>query len=142
MISSYHLYSVIIICLHIVKWFQVCLLNITSNISIWFANPVAIEKVAFGSSLAERGKNISNDYPRYDTKPSDGETPVLELCRMWNTPSVRLHLSFLRPRVVITVRVLSDGQIELLNHLLYLKPFNCAPTNDWYYIQLVSDNDA
>ena len=30
------------------------------------------------------------EFPGYDTKPSDGETSVLELWEMWSTPSVPL----------------------------------------------------
>ena len=68
--------------------------------------------------------------PRYDTKPSDEEVAVLELWGMWSTCSLLL-LSFpLWLDVVIPVRAWSTGQIELFNHLLYLKPFNCVQTNE------------
>ena len=69
----------------------------------------------------QRG-NLTHKCPGYDTKLSDGEVPVLELWGMWNIPS-------LKPGVVIPVRVPSMGQIELFNHLQYLKPFNCS--NKW-----------
>ena len=54
-------------------------------------------------------------------KLSDGEAPVLELWRMWNTPSFPLLPGLLIPGVVVPVRVPSMGQIEIFNHLLYLK---------------------
>ena len=36
--------------------------------------------------------SIPNKCPEYDTKQSDGEAPVLELWRMWSTPSLLLLL--------------------------------------------------
>ena len=55
-----------------------------------------------------------NDFPGYDTKQSDGEVPVmLELWRMWSTPSLPLLPGPLWSRVVAPDRVLSMGQIEL-----------------------------
>ena len=40
----------------------------------------------------QRGKTpATNEYHEYDTKQSDGEAPVmLELCRVWSTPSLPL----------------------------------------------------
>ena len=32
--------------------------------------------------------------------------------------------------VIVPIRVLSMGQIELFNHLLFLKPFNCVLKNE------------
>ena len=37
--------------------------------------------------------------------------------------------------VVVPVRVPFMVQIKLLNHFLYLKPFKCEQTNDWYSIE-------
>ena len=37
--------------------------------------------------------------------------------------------------------VLSIGQIELFNHLLYLKTFNYGQTNDLYLIELLVLNN-
>ena len=59
-----------------------------------------------------------------------GKAPVLELWGMWSTLSLPLLPGSLLPGVVVPVRVLSMGQIELFNHLLYLKPFNCVQAND------------
>ena len=49
--------------------------------------------------------------PEFVTKPSDGVAPVLELWR------------------ILSIRVLFMGQMELVNHLLPLKPFKCV--NKW-----------
>ena len=72
----------------------------------------------------------SNECSEYDTKQSDGQAPVLELWRMWSTPSLPLFSGPLWPGVVALVCVLSMDQIELFNLLLYLKPFNCMQTNE------------
>ena len=74
---------------------------------------------------------------RAPPQPSDGEAPVLELWGMWSIPSLPLLSDSLWPRMILPVRVLSMGQIELFNHLLYLKPFNCGQTHGpsivWIY---------
>ena len=68
----------------------------------------------------------------YDTKPSDGQDPILKLWGMWSTPSLLLLPGPLRFRVVVPVRVPSMDQIELFNHLLriiticYLKQYSCV----------------
>ena len=56
--------------------------------------------------------------------------PVLELREMLCTPSLPLLLSPLWPRVVISVRVLSMGQIEIGNYFLNMKLFRCEEIND------------
>ena len=48
----------------------------------------------------------------YSTAPAKW---AMELWVMWSTPPLPWFLS-----------VLSMGQIEIFNHLLYLKPFNCV----------------
>ena len=40
------------------------------------------------------------------------------------------------PRVVISDRISSISQIEIFNHFLYLKRFNCVQTNEWCWIEL------
>ena len=56
----------------------------------------------------------SNECPRYDTKQSDGETPViLVLWAMWNTPSLPSFPGPLWPGLVAPDSVLSMDQIEL-----------------------------
>ena len=70
----------------------------------------------------------SCEYLEHDSRPSD----VLGLWQMWSTHSLSLLRGPLWPRVVIPIRVLSMGQIELLNYLWYLKPLNCVQTNDSY----------
>ena len=39
--------------------------------------------------------------------------------------------------MVEAVKVLSDGKIELLYHLLYFKLFKCVQTNNSYQIELL-----
>ena len=55
-----------------------------------------------------------NEYPRYDTKQSDGEVPVmLGLWGIRSTPSLPLLPGILYPGVVASDRALSMGLIEL-----------------------------
>ena len=63
----------------------------------------------------QRGKTPTpNECPRYDTKLSDGEAPVmLELWGIWSTPSLPSLLGPLWPGLVTPDWVLSLGQIEL-----------------------------
>ena len=67
------------------------------------------------SAPLQRGRSpLPNKRRRYDTKQSDGEVPVmLELWRMWSTPLLPSLPDPLRPRVVVSVRVIYMGQIEL-----------------------------
>ena len=59
-------------------------------------------------------RSIPNQCPRYDTKQSDGEVPVmLELWGMWITPLMPLPPGLLWPGVVAPDRFLSIGQIEV-----------------------------
>ena len=54
--------------------------------------------------------------PGYDTKQSDSEASVmLEVWRMWSTPSLPLLPGPLWPGVVAPDRVLSKGKIELFD---------------------------
>ena len=53
-----------------------------------------------------------SESPGYDTKPLDGEAPILELWEMWSTPSLPLFVRALWSRVVIPVWVPSMSQIE------------------------------
>ena len=71
----------------------------------------------------QRSKPL-HEYPGYEPKPSDGEASVLELC------ATQLISGPLKPKLVVSVGVPSMGQIELFNHLLYVKPFNYAQIND------------
>ena len=57
-----------------------------------------------------------NECPRYDTKQSDGEVPVMQgLWGMRSTPSLLSLPGPLWPTVVAPDRVLSMGQIELFD---------------------------
>ena len=66
----------------------------------------------------------------YDTKPSDGEGSVLQFWGMWSIPSLQLLQGPLCSGVVVHVRILSMGEIELFSHLRYLKPLNCIQAID------------
>ena len=81
--------------------------------------------------------HLANKCPRYDAKQSDGETPDLEIWRIWSTPSLPLLSDPLWPGVVAPDRVPSMGQIDqtvykqMTNVKLwlveqYLKLFNCV----------------
>ena len=71
----------------------------------------------------QRGKiHLPNECPGYGTKPYNGEASVLELWRMWSTPTLPLLPDPLWPKILWSVRVLSMEQIEPFYHLLYLKP--------------------
>ena len=57
-----------------------------------------------------------NKCPDYDIKQSDSGAPaMLELWRVWSTPSLPLFPGSLWPRMAATDRVLSMGQIELFD---------------------------
>ena len=60
-----------------------------------------------------------NECPGYDTKQSDSEAPVLELWRMWITPSLPLLPGSPWPRVVAS---------DWLPSTVW--PFNCVQAND------------
>ena len=61
-----------------------------------------------------------NKCPRYDTKQSDGEAPVMELWDM-STPSLSLLPVLLWPGVEVFERVPSMSQIKLFDHLTVSK---------------------
>ena len=68
----------------------------------------------YPNCISAEGYDSPNKCPGYDTKQSDGETPVmLELWGMGSTPSLQLLLGQLWPGVVAPNSVLSVGQIEL-----------------------------
>ena len=61
--------------------------------------------------------HICNEYPVYDIKHSDGEAPVmLEFWEMRSIPLLLLLPGLLWPRVIAPDRLLSMGQIELLDN--------------------------
>ena len=62
----------------------------------------------------------------YNAKPSEIEAPVQELLEIWSTTPLPLLPGPLWPGVVVPVSVSSIGQIELFDHLRYVKPFNCV----------------
>ena len=59
---------------------------------------------------------------RYNTKPSDGEVPVLVFRTILSMPSLLLFPGHLWPGIVIPVRVPSMNQKEMF-YFLNLKPF-------------------
>ena len=58
------------------------------------------------------GKRLSNEYPEYDTKQSDGEAPALKILAIWSTPLLALFPGPLWPEMVVPDRVLLMGQIK------------------------------
>ncbi len=71
--------------------------------------------VGYTDCTAAGRYNPRNECPRYDTKQSDGEIPVmLGLWGMWSTPSLPLLPAPLWPGIVAPDRIQSMGQIELL----------------------------
>ena len=54
-----------------------------------------------------------NECPRYDSKQSDGDAPVLELLGMWSNPSLPSLSGPLWPGVAEPDRAMSMGQIDI-----------------------------
>ena len=77
-----------------------------------------------------RVERLPNESTEYDMKPSDHDTPVLDLWGMWSNPTLPLLPSPLWPGPVVPDRVLSMAQIEISDNFLYLSPFNGEKTND------------
>ena len=71
--------------------------------------------VEYAHCISAEGQDPTNQYPGSDTKPSDGEAPVLELCLMWSNPYLPLLPGPLWPGKVVLVRVPSIGQAELVS---------------------------
>ena len=83
----------------------------------------------------------------YDAIPFDVEAPVLGLRGIYSAPSLPLLLGPLWPGMAVPLWAPTIDQIELFinielnfciwyqielfNHLLYLKPFNCMQTNGY-----------
>ena len=70
-------------------------LAISLSLSLYIYIFLKSEDVNFAQSVGtaslQRGMILPNECSGYETKPSDGEVPVmLELWRMWNTPSLPL----------------------------------------------------
>ena len=79
------------------------------------------------------GKILPNECPRYDTKQSDGDAPVmLEIWGVWSTPLLPSLPGRLWPGVVARERFLSmvqmkfnRGFLSLLGFFLYLNSVFC-----------------
>ena len=99
--------------LHFRNWYPQCF-QVHSAGTIENAGCISVE-----------GKDHPNESPEYNTKQSDGETPVLKLWGIWRTPSLQLLLGPHWPGMVTSDMVLSMGQIELCDMLNYVQ------TNDW-----------
>ena len=52
--------------------------------------PNQLEAVEYTNCISAEGEDSPNKCPGCDTKPSDGEAPVLELWGMWSAPSMLL----------------------------------------------------
>ena len=70
--------------------------------------------------ISAEAYELSNECPDYGVKPSDSETPALEIWGIRSTPSLPLLPGPLWLGVVASDRVLSMGQIE-----------QTVQTNDW-----------
>ena len=79
------------------------------------------------TALLQKRLDTHYECPRYDTKRCNSESRSFG---MWSTSSLTLLLGPLRASMAVPIKVSSMGQIELFNHLLYLKLFNCVQTND------------
>ena len=107
---------------------QICRVHFTINTGIF--NPIALLNTpwAQSTSAVKIGDNISadntNKCPGYDSKQTDGGDQVLELWELWNTPSLELIPGPIWPRVVVSVRVQSMGQIELFTPLAVCKKYD------------------
>ena len=87
------------------------------------------ELVEYADSIsAEVYDPLSNECLGYVTKLSDSEALVLELWGIKVTPSAPLLPGPLWPDVVVPVRISYMDQIELFNHLQYLKSLNYVQT--------------
>ena len=58
---------------------------------------------------------LHNQCPRYNTKTSYGEVPVLELWEMWSTHSLLLFPGSLWPGVEVFIRASSMGQMQIFD---------------------------
>ena len=89
----------------------------------WFVNLVVVQDaclpsragaIEYTDCFSAEGVRPPNECPRYDTKQSDGDVPVmLDLWEMWSIPSLPSLPGSFWPRVVAPDRVLSIGQMEL-----------------------------
>ena len=88
--------------------------------------------IFWSSSRLVRAVKYANckECPRYCTKPSSGEALVLEFWWMWSTLSLPLLSVPLWHNVVVPIKFLPMGQLELFNHLLYVKLFNSIQMTD------------
>ena len=84
-----------------------------------------------------RPLHIPQKCPKYDTKPSDSEAPVLELSRLRSTPSLLLLPGPPRLGVVVSFRVLSMGEIKLFNHLSVCKQMTDVKLNCLFYMVML-----
>ena len=106
---------------------------------LWFCCSIQALNSAIGWNCRKRRQHLCsgvrlppspphwNMCPGHDTKSSDDESRVLELC---STSSLTLLPGQFWPGVVIPVMIASVGQIKTFNHLIYLNQFNSVLTND------------
>ena len=83
-------------------------------------NQILLGSDSWGSRLHQlhhcRGASLSQRVTSYDTKQSNGETPIMhKVWKTWSTTSLLLLPDSPWPRVIAVVRVLSIGQIELFD---------------------------
>ena len=100
-------YIIIIIIVYCYYYFTPCEFFSTALLPSWLGVQNTL------TAPLQRGKIPPNECPVYDTKQSDGEVPVmLELWGMQSTPLLPSLPGPLWPRVVVSDRALSMGQIE------------------------------
>ena len=81
------------------------------------AQPNRLGAVEYADCIFAEELDPTNECPRYNTKPSDGEVLVLDRWGMRSTSCLPLLLGSLLPGVIVPFRVPSIGQMELFNHL-------------------------
>ena len=96
----------------------------------WGSYPSAKVQSAYSSDPADRA-TITLTAPINKYTPNNFFYLVLELWEIWSTSSLPILPGPLWSGELLSVRIPSIAKIELFNHLLYLKPFNCVQTNDW-----------
>ena len=87
----------------------------TLNVISYPATAQSAETVEYTDCITEEGLTLLHEWSGYDIKQSDGEAPVLELWKMWSTPSLSLIEGPHWPTGVTRHRTLSSDQIELFN---------------------------
>ena len=81
-----------------------------------------------------RNKIPANEWPRYDNNSSDCVSLILELWRIWSTPTLPLIAGLPWYEVLLHDIVPSKHWMEVFNHLLYVKSTVCKKWLILYWI--------